>query len=185
MKKTKPIFYYQPCFPPQISSRCSCCSRPPPPASNPSNSTSHSPYLKTFVVRNVVAKQNGIGAVVVGADYRPEGLLAWVRENVPAVSQICNLISSLPILTLLNLKSTPMVDNKCSSYLPSTNWLSREDFPESVEMYPQLNHPPAPTCTPLRQDLSFAIINYRVIMFLEFQKKKQTLFNGIGRISSV
>ena len=185
MKKTKPIFYYQPCSPPQISSHCSCYSRPPLPTSNPSYSTSHNPYLKTFVVRYVVAKQNGIGTIVVSADDGSKCLLASVREDVPAVSHICNLISSLPILTLLNLKSTPMVDNKCSSYLPSTNWLSSEDFPESFEMYPPPNHPPALACTPQRLDLSFAIINYRIIMFLEFQKKSKPFFNGVGRISSV
>ena len=124
----------------------SCCYFAPRAASTPWGSECNPIYLKTFIAGEVVTEQDGICAVVVSADDRSEGLLSCLRIEVPAVSQIWSLSSSVPTFTLRNLKSTPMVERRCSSYLPSTNWLRSEDFPLWDMGYRLRNRPPGLAC---------------------------------------
>lgn len=102
--------------------------------------------LKGLVVWNIVTDENSICAIVVGADDRSKSLLTYLTISIPAVSQICNLISYLSIVTRRNLKSTPMVDSNLSSKVRSTNWHSNEDFPIYQIIYPLLNLQQGPAC---------------------------------------
>jgi hypothetical protein len=102
--------------------------------------------LKCLVVWNIITDENGICAIVVGADNRSKSLLTYLTVSIPAVSQICNFISYLSIVTRRNLKSTPMVDSNLSSNVRSTNWHSNEDFPKYQIIYPLLSLQPGPSC---------------------------------------